>query len=331
MAIFCSNGGEEMFKKRNFYIVSLLIVASLLLLNYVSGHYFYKLAIERGPKDFLQGNKDLEVSAETLEHFLEGDWITWTKEQPFEQLEMTSFDGLNLTGYYLKAKQPSNKTVVFAHGYLGRAFDMGLFGEYYYETLGYIIFTPDLRGHGNSGGDYYGFGWHDRLDLVDWLHLIVEKEVEDQEIILHGLSMGAAAVLMASGESLPEQVKGIVADSPYTSVYDLFAYQIKRMFSLPPVPFLPTTSFVTKQRANYSFEEASALEQVKKATVPILFIHGGGDTFVPTSMTEELYEATPTEKKIVIFPEANHGESIVMHREAFLEEITNFVNHITIQ
>lgn len=320
-----------MFKKRKFYVFILVMVTWLFLINYGIGHYFYSLAIERGPKDFLQGNKDLEVSAETLEHFLEGDWITWTKEQPFEQLELISFDGIELKGYYLAAKEPSNKTVVFAHGYLGRAFDMGLFGEYYYETLGYNIFTPDLRGHGESSGDYYGFGWHDRLDLIDWINLLLEREGEGQEIILHGLSMGAAAVLMASGESLPEQVKGIIADSAYTSVYDLFAYQIERIFSLPPVPFLPTTSFVTKQRANYSFEEASALEQVKKATVPILFIHGGGDSFVPTSMSEELYEATNSEKKLIIFPDANHGESIVMHREAFLQEVTNFLNHVALK
>src|SRR5699024_584265 len=137
-------------------------------INYAFGIYFYKLAIERGPKSFLQGNEDLEVAEETLEHFLEGDWITWTKEQAFETIEITAFDETNLTGYYLPAKEDSKKTVVFAHGYLGRAFDMGLFGEYYYEELGYNLFTPDLRGHGKSGGDYIGFGWHDRLDLIDW-------------------------------------------------------------------------------------------------------------------------------------------------------------------
>src|SRR5699024_2707338 len=180
------------------------------------------------------------------------------------------------------AKEPSNKIVVFAHGYLGNAFDMGLFGQYYYETLGYNLFTPDLRGHGKSGGDYIGFGWHDRLDLIEWVDLLIEREGENSEIILHGLSMGAASGLMASGEKLPEQVKGIIADSPYTSVYDLFAYQLKRMYSLPDKLFLPMTSIVTKQKANYSLTEASAINQVKKATVPILYIHGEGDTFVPT-------------------------------------------------
>src|SRR5699024_8281088 len=145
----------------------------------------------------------------------------------------------------------------FAQGYLGNAYAMGLFGHYYYETLGYNLFTTDLRGHGKSGGNYIGFGWHDRLDLIDWIRWLIEENGTDSEIILHGLSMGAAAVLMASGEDLPEQVKGIVADSPYTSVYDLFAYQLKRMYQLPDKLFLPMTSVVTKQKAKYSLTEAS--------------------------------------------------------------------------
>lgn len=305
----------------------LLMVCGILfiIVNITGSLYFYQLAIERGPKDFLQGNEDLQVSAETLEVFLEGDWITWTKQQPFVELEVTAFDGIPLKGYYLAAQEPTKKTVIFAHGYLGNALDMGLFGQYYYETLGYNIFTPDLRGHGKSGGDYIGFGWHDRLDLLLWIEKIIAQNGPDSEIVLHGLSMGAATVLMASGEQLPEQVKAIVADSAYTSVYDLFAYQMERMFHLPPVLFLPTTSKVTELKANYTFQEASALEQIKKAEVPILLIHGGSDTFVPTEMTDKLYEAAGSVAEKVIFPHANHGEAIVIHRDKYLDTLQRFL------
>lgn len=312
-------------KKKKWLVIISLIVSAVLLIDIISSLFFYNLAIKRGPKDFLQGNDDLEVSAEAMNEFLDGDWIDWTKQQPFETLEMESFDHLSLQGYYLSAKEPTNKLVVFAHGYLGNAFDMGLFGEYYYEALGYNIFTPDLRGHGQSDGDYYGFGWHDRLDLIDWLHVLIEEN-PDVEIILHGLSMGASTVLMASGEELPTNVKGIIADSPYTSVYDLFAYQMKRMFHLPDKPILPSTSVVTKWRAGYSLQEASTLDQVKKATLPILYIHGEGDTFVPTNMTHTLAEQTKSKNEVITFPDANHGESIILYRDDYLEGITSFID-----
>lgn len=312
------------FKK---LIKSIIVVFILLfVINSIASFYFYNLAIKRGPKDFLQNNSDLEVSAEALDVFLDGDWRDWTKVQPFEEIELTSFDGLTLKGYYLKAKEPTNKTVVFAHGYLGHAKDMGLYGEYYYEELGYNIFTPDLRGHGESEGDYYGFGWHDRLDLIDWVNVLIEREENNLEIVLHGLSMGAATVLMASGEPLPENVKAIIADSPYTSVYDLFAYQMERMFHLPDKPILPGTSVVTKLRANYSFKEASALNQVKKATVPILYIHGEADTFVPTEMTHQLYEATKSDWQLFTFEDASHGEAFVIHRDRYKQIIQSFLN-----
>jgi uncharacterized protein len=312
-------------RKKRWIKIGIICFSLLLIVDIIAGFYFYNLAIERNKKEFLQGNKDLEVSAEAMEVFTKGDWKDWVREQDFEEWELTSFDGLKLKGYFLEAKQPTNKVVVFAHGYLGRASDMGIFGQYYVEELGYNMFTADLRGHGDSEGDYIGFGWHDRLDYVDWIEMIVDKLGPDTEIVLHGVSMGAATVLMVSGEELPDNVKAIVADSPYTSVYELFDYQLDRMFHLPAFPILPTTSFVTKLRADYSFKEASALSQVKKAKVPILYIHGNDDTFVPTEMSFQLYDNTPSEKEMITFDDSMHGEAIVMHRDEYLNKLTEFL------
>lgn len=308
-------------------IGGLIIIA--IIINFAIGYYLYDLAIARNVKDFLSGNKDLEVSAEAMDVFTAGDWRDWVRSQDFSVWELESFDGLTLKGYFLEAKKPTNKVVIFAHGYLGRASDMGLFGQHYYEELGYHMFTPDLRGHGKSEGDYIGFGWHDRLDMVAWIDRVIAELGEETEIILHGVSMGGATVLMTSGENLPENVKGIVADSPYSSVHDLFSYQLERMFHLPEFPILPTTALVTKLKAGYTFKEASALEQVKKTEVPILYIHGSKDTFVPTPMTEKLYDATNSEKELFIVEGASHGESIVLDKEGYLRTLYRFLETYT--
>lgn len=314
-----------MKRKKKWLKLTVALVILLLIIDIGAGVFFYKLAIERGPKDFLNGNSDLEVSAEAMDVFTKGDWRQWADEQPFEYWELTSFDGLKLQGYFLEARKPTNKTVVFAHGYLGRARDTALFGQYYYEELGFNMFTADSRGHGRSEGDYYGFGWHDRLDYVAWIDRIIEELGDDTEIILHGLSMGAATVLMTSGEDLPDNVKVAIADSPYSGVYDLFDYQLGRMFRLPSFPILPTTAMVTNWKAGYTFKEASALDQVKKAEIPILYIHGGADTFVPTEMAELLYENTQAEAEMYIVPGANHGESFVLDREGYLNTLNAFL------
>ena len=311
-------------KKKVLKIVAGLFIV-LLIIDVIASFYFYDLAINRGPKDFLSGNKDLEVSAETMEVLLEGGWRDWVANQNFEHIEMTSRDGLLLQGYFLEAKEPTNKLVIAAHGYLGRGSDMGLYGQYYYEELGYNFFTADSRGHGRSEGDYIGFGWPDRLGYVDWINVMIEKLGTDTEIILHGLSMGAATVLMTAGEELPDNVKLVIADSPYTSVHDLFSYQIKRMFKLPAFPFIHSTSVVTNAKAGYSFTEASALKQVKKAEVPILYIAGDADTFVPTEMAHELYENTKSKAELVTFEGANHGESFVMDEEKYIRVLDEFL------
>lgn len=308
----------------------LLILAVLLFfcIQVIGGIFFYDLAIKRGPKEFLQNNADLEVADDTMDLYINGDWTKWVSEQNFEKLTLTSRDGLKLSGYYLPAKQPTNKLVILTHGYLGNAKQMGLFGIFYYQELGYNIFMPDARGHGKSEGNYYGFGWPDRLDLIDWTNLLVDNLGPDTEVVYHGLSMGAATVLMASGEvELPSEVKAIVADSPYGSVYQLFAYQMKRMFHLPAFPLLDSTSIVTKARAGYLFREASALKEVQRTDVPILYIHGKADTFVPVKHAIELYEKTSSSTELFLVDGANHGESYAKEPEAYKEKVEQFLQH----
>ncbi|HIV73595.1 MAG TPA: alpha/beta hydrolase [Candidatus Pseudogracilibacillus intestinigallinarum] len=312
-------------KRKKWLKIIISLISCLFIVDVLAGFYFYHLAIERGPKEFLQNNSDLEVADETMDTFLKGEWIKWKDEQPFVEMTMESDDGITLQGYYLAQEEESDKTVIFGHGYLGNALQMSLYGKYYYEELGYNLFMPNFRGHGKSEGDYYGFGWHDRLDMIKWIETL-EGTYGKKQIVLHGLSMGAATVLMVSGEDVPDEIKAIIADSPYTSVYDLFGYQMTRMFHLPKEPILTTTSIVTKLRANYSLREASALKQVKKATVPILYIVGEADTFVPAEMTDVLFEATSSEKELVTFPKANHGEAGVMYEAKFMATVTEFLH-----
>jgi fermentation-respiration switch protein FrsA (DUF1100 family) len=312
-------------KKKKWLKIILAIIGLLFILNIVAGLYFYNLVIERNVKDFLVGNADLEINVEAMDIFLEGDWREWIAEQDYEKMELITDDGLKLQGSLLRAEKPTSKTVLLVHGYLGVGTDMGLYAEYYYKTLGYNVFFADLRGHGESEGDYIGFGWHDRLDIIGWSKQLADKLGPDTEIVMHGVSMGAAAVLMASGEQLPSQVKAIVADSPYTNVYDLFAYQMKRMYHLPAIPVLPSTSLITKLRAGYTLGGASALEQVKKAEVPILYIHGEADDFVPTMMAEELYENTKSDTAIMTVPGAGHSEAFVVAQKEYEKKLETFL------
>lgn len=193
----------------------------------------------------------------------------------------------------------------------------------FYEK-GYNVLTPDLRGHGKSEGDYIGMGWHDSLDLLLWINKVIEIDPA-AEIVLFGISMGGATVMMTSGEELPSNVKVIVEDCGYSSVSGVFAYQFYDLFHLPEFPVLKAANTVTNLRAGYDLYKASAVKQVAKSKIPILFIHGDKDTFVPFKMLAEVYEAAIAPKEKLVIKGAGHGEAETVDPKAYWSGIWSFI------
>ena len=278
----------------------------------VAGNYFYNMAIARNEKSFLIGDPALEgsgVGEAEKNAALEKENLKWRTEHHAEDVFLTSNDNLKLRGIFIPGKGATNKTIILAHGYTGKSEEMTKYARYYYDTYGFNVLMPDARGHGESEGDYIGMGWHERRDYVQWINYVVERIGATSEIALHGVSMGGATVMMTSGEELPPQVKFIVEDCGYSDVMSLFAYQLDRLFQLPEWPLLPWTSMITKIRAGFTFGEASSVQQVAKAKVPMIFIHGDADAFVPFEMVYDVYEAANVPKELVIVEGANHGNA----------------------
>lgn len=302
--------------------ISSILVILILGLSFV-GNYFYNLALNPDtPKDIVFGTP--EEAEATSGQVLDSD-IQWLlTESNYTDETLTSFDNLNLHAYKVLNQNDSNKWVITVHGYTSEGINMSSYAKNYYD-IGYNVLIPDLRSHGLSEGDYIGMGWDDRLDIIDWINTILEYN-PNAEIVLHGVSMGAATVSMVSGEDLPSNVKAIVADCGYTSVWDEFAYQLDDLFSLPEFPILNVSSLVAKVRAGYFLGEASTLKQVAKSKTPILFIHGDEDDFVPYYMMEELYNATSSEKEMLTIKNAGHAKASEVDPEIYWTTVSNFTS-----
>lgn len=316
-------------KKRIAWIMSsvlLLLVVGLI----VAGNYFYDVAINRsneaielygGTEEAVEAVSALEEEQKRLEELR-----NWTSKRNFESVEVETEDGLTLRAQYLENESPNGKSVILAHGYKGNSEQMPEITRFYYEE-GYNILKPDARGHGESEGDYIGYGWDDRLDYKEWINLLI-NEKDEKSIFLHGFSMGAATVLMTSGEDLPEEVKGIIADSGYTSLEEELTHQLNYLYRLPAFPIMEITSVVTKVRAGYTFSEASALDQVKKNRLPLFIIHGDQDELVPTEMANRLYEATNSMKELWIVPGAGHTEGFTIEEEEYKKRVKGFIEKV---
>ena len=293
------------------FIVFLIVI---LILFYISFR-LYNFALN--PKSSKEG---IFNSKDNNEPRFQDTWIYDYKDK--EDVFINSFDNLKLHGYILKTEN-SDKWAITVHGYTNKAESMSAMA-YKYHSLGYNILMPDLRGHGKSEGSYVGMGWHDRLDILKWIDLII-KENKDAKILLHGISMGAGTVMMVSGEELPENVKVIIEDCGYTSAKEQLAYNLKTMFKLPSFPILNFCSLITKIKDNYFISEASAIKQLQKAKVPILFIHGDKDKFVPFYMLDKLYNACSSKKDKLIIKDVGHAKSESLKSDLYWNKVEDFI------
>ncbi|MGX6978784.1 alpha/beta hydrolase [Vagococcus elongatus] len=280
--------------------------------------YLYRYAIATGKKDFISQSEATGSGGAAFDH--------WTfAEQAPETLSLEARDGLKLKGTYFQHKEQHKKLAVIAHGYGSDSTYMKEYAKMIFE-MGWDIFLPDARGHGQSEGNYIGFGWDERLDLIDWTSQLVKRYSKDVDVMLFGVSMGASTVMMGSGEKLPEQVKIIVEDCGYTSVKNELSYQLKEMFHLPSFPLIPLTSVYTDLKTGYNFYEADAVKQLKKNKLPTLFIHGTEDTFVPTEMVHSLYDAAQGPKELWLVEGAGHAESLKKAPENYEKQLGNFIS-----
>ena len=223
----------------------------------------------------------------------------------------------------LYIRNGGNKTALILHGWRDCAIDFLFLARLYEKKLGYNVVLPDLHAHGYSDGDMIQMGWLDRHDALHWLSVF-----KADTMAVHGVSMGAATTMMLSAATMPEGIKDIrfVEDCGYTSVWDEFAGELKNQFGLPEIPLMYTTSLLCKISNGWSFGEASAINQVKRCSYPMLFIHGSSDTFVPTDMVHRLYKAKATKKKLWIANDAKHAESYKKHKEEYVKQVKDFLN-----
>ena len=246
------------------------------------------------------------------------DAVEWLETG--ELWTQVSEDGLKLYGRFLK-NEGSHTYAICCHGYKNqRMQDISNQAKKFYD-MGHNVFAGHARGHGKSDGNYIGMGIKERRDIAGWIRKIVEMD-PDARIFLYGVSMGGATVMTTSGEELPKNVRCVVEDCGYSSAWDEFVYHLQDKFGLPARPILVICQLISSCRYGFAFRKYSPKIQVAKTNLPLLFLHGDMDTFVPYRMMEPLYLACASEhKKSVTIPGAEHAEAYWRGEEQYWREI----------
>ena len=312
-----------------------LIHAAAILLTAVSlnscfvGKYMCNYALKFNP----HGVEDIERTRHKADSLLPGSTAWYdglVAEGQLKDTVIMGYENARIHGYYVPAKNPAEAqgTAIVVHGYGDNHFVFLYLVRMYRDDFNYNVLFPDLQYHGYSEGDYAHMGWYDRFDVLKWAE-VAHDIFKDDFRVMNGVSMGAATVMMASGEPLPDYVKAFVEDCGYSSVWDQFATNLKQSFHMPPFPILTSANIVCKKKYGWSFKEASSVNQLAKCDRPMLFIHGDADDFVPFSHLQKNYDAkTKGYKDMWVAKGAVHANAFAKYPEEYKQKVAGFLETV---
>ena len=303
-------------------MVFLLILCLFLILVLGGGCYAYRIAFYSKPK----GREDILLHDGPQYDPYREDLVRLIKElsdRPAQMVTVTSQDGLLLSGRYYHVRDGAPLDICF-HGYRSCYLTDFSGGASLSLSLGHNLLLVDQRAHGKSQGRTITFGIQERWDVLSWVDYALERFGPDTPILLYGISMGATTVLMASGLDLPANVKGIVADCPFNAPKDIIQ-QVAGKMGFPPKLIWPLVVAGAHVYGGFSIRETTAADSVKKAQVPILILHGEGDTFVPWDMSRQIALANPQHVRLFTFPAAGHGLSYLHDTPRYEALVKDFV------
>lgn len=306
-----------------------IVAVIMIFIYFLIGGFFFSLSLDP--------NNDILMSSGASDNVMppapeEGepsfdDHDEWFDGIGSTRVTYTSNDKLklNLSAIKIMNATPTNNWAIITHGYRGNAVSMKYYSYFFYQ-MGFNVLMPDLRGHGESEGNYIGMGWHDSDDILTLINTQILPAYPDANIALLGVSMGAATTMMATGLDLPSNVKVAVSDCGYSNVYEQFTFVLKNFMNLPREPIMSSASIITSYKANYSLKEADTLTRLKQSKTPTLFIHGDQDDFVPYYMLEKNYNACAAPDKLMVTVEgAVHANAAIKGGDSYWNYIRSFM------
>ena len=302
-------------------IVALLTIATLIVSFICYRMAFYVKEKECwGPDEYpIPQGLVYEPFREPME-----EWIRQTRAMPHEKVSITSFDGLTLRGKFFEFAPGAPIEIMFP-GYRGNAERDMCGGAQRCFALGHSALIVNQRSCVDSDGNVITFGIRESRDCLDWVDFTIRKFGPEVKIYLTGISMGAATVMNAAGEKLPENVVGVLADCGFNSPRDIIQKVIVDM-KMPPRLSYPFVKLGARIFGGFNLEEKSPQEALKRCKVPVIFFHGDTDDYVPCWMSQVNYDCCASEKKLVIVPGAGHGLSCMLDREGYMSALRQFWN-----
>ena len=310
-----------MKNKRLIASIIVGLIAIIMVLGYAIGTYFVNFALKRG-----NDTDPLAPPAACLNIHDKNRTIPAQSKYKNEEWTATSSDGRHLAATHYIPDNPGRRWAILVHGYGRDQRYTGDYAEVYLEH-GYQVLTPDLCASGKSEGQYITMGVKEGEEIAVWANRI-KAQYPDAQIVLHGVSMGAATVLMAAARDDITGIAAVIEDCGYTSAYEMFSNQLGVIFDLPEYPIMPCVDVVSGLKTGVKVSDAAPIRVIDRIKAPVLFIHGSADKLIPPSMMDRLYDSCRSKKKKIIIEGAGHGDSMTTDSETYWKNIFDFLSTI---
>lgn len=302
----------------------LLIFLALGLAGFETACVRRELPPQALTEEYLRGTS----RAKWAEDFVfSSDWFYAQKPQT---LRVMSYDGKMLSARFLP-REDAKGTILLFHGYRSSGLlDFGPELEFLHRQ-GYNLLLCDQRAHGASQGRYMTFGVRERYDVLSWVTYLAQMLGAEHPMFLSGMSMGATTVLLASCFTFPANVRGVIADCGFSSPYAIMNCVLNERckWLLAGLVLHPTDLF-TRVFAGFSLHECATTDAVAATNLPVLFLHGSADHFVPCRMSQEAYDACAGERKLLLISGAGHARAYLTDPPRVQSAMEDFLeNHLT--
>lgn len=303
----------------------IVLIAAVCVISHIFTRILLNVALDRKEYRFITLIKEKIMGSSSLAGFT-AELRRAEKElvaRNLKEIHIVAEDGVELVAHW-RPVEGARRVVVAMHGWRSTwAQDFGIVSDFMYEN-GCSVLYAEERGQNNSGGEYMGFGMLERYDCLEWIKWVNAETEAKLPVYLAGISMGASTVLMTAAFELPQNVCGIIADCGFTSAHDIWKHVLESNLHLSYRLRRATVNHFCKKKIKYVDDGCSAVEALKSSKVPVLFIHGTDDGFVPIWMTYENYKACSAPKHLFVVPGANHGMSCYVDREGYEKNVKAF-------
>ena len=301
-----------------FFIIAFIVILVLTIYLGISFLIYKMMMLDYNKKPINLVNHE--------EDFFKASY-KWFSEIPKEDIYVTSYDNLKLHGFYIPSyNKKSNNLAIVCHGYQSKATDMIIIGKMYSE-MGFQVILIDQRGHGQSEGNFTSFGFYEKYDLKKWIGYALRNYGNDINILIHGVSLGAATTIMATSLDISlKNIKFLLLDSGYTTATKTITNARKTAWIKT---FIPGINVITQLRHKFWFSCVKPVAAMKKNSIPFLIIQGDKDRVVPIPMAEELYNSSPAvTKEMLIVKDSTHAQGFRVDWDLCYNTLKNQIKDI---